>query len=301
MKKLIQFTSIFLLLFLFKSNSFGQYIRPLKNPSSWKKQDIYLQLKNVDSTKQTIIYLINRSEKDCHYYGSNGKFEVFTEAKDSLGKWSKINKRLIDCSYGLGYSLLPVNYFSLKKKDFLKGNLETQVRYSVHLKDSIIYSKPFIAKIPAYSFLDYDYFNIEKLKENLEIENLTDQQKIRYHFRIAVIYARRIKDYEKAISSCNVALQLFPKSEKLHFLLGQIYLLKLNYLRKHTPITEIEKMIIFSLGFNEFEIANEIANAKNKDIKKYLKKYRPHLPSKSKWNLTNELDCIEVDGKIFHQ
>ena len=140
MKKVIQLISIVLLLFLFKSNSFGQNIRSLKNPSSWKKQDIYLQLKNVDSTKQTIIYLINRSGKDYHYYGSNGKFEVFTEAKDSLDRWSKIDQKLIDCSYGLGYSLLPVNYFSLKKKDFLKGNFETEVRYSVHLKDSIIYT-----------------------------------------------------------------------------------------------------------------------------------------------------------------
>ncbi len=298
MKKLIQFSFILILLFLFKNNSFGQYTRALKNPSSWKKQDIYLQLKNVDSTKQTIIYLINRSEKDYHYYGSNGKFEVFTEAKDSLGKWSNIDQRYIDCAYGLGYSLLPINHFSLKKKDFLTGDFETEIRYSVRLKDSIIYSKPFLARIPFYSFLDYNHFNLERLKKNLGNKNLTDQQKISYHFRRAAIYTRKIKDYEKAVSSCKEALQLFPKSEQLHFLLGQIYLLKMSQLKKVSTISKEEQFIILSEGFREFEIAHEFVNVKDDDIKKIIKKYRPHLPVKSNWNLNKELDCIEVDGKI---
>lgn len=300
MKKLNYILFCLSLFFILPNSSFGQKVKKLKDLSSWKKHDIYLQLKHVDSTEQTLVYLINRSEKNQKFYGTNGRFHIYAEAKNQLGEWTNIDHRITACLTGIGYTTLPKDHFSWQRRDYPKGDFETEMRYTVTLKDTIIYSESFTANIPRYSLGTQKEYWVGEYDENLKDINLSQSERINNMLRKASVYSQKFKDHDNAISTTKKCIELYPNSEKAHLLLGKFYLRKLNTCRKE--ISEEEFQITISACFEQLNIANELVDFKNDEIQKEIKKYNKHfkkiLPIKSKWNLKNQLDCIEVDGKI---
>lgn len=286
--------------FILPNSSFGQKIKKLKNLSSWKKHDIYLQLKHNDSTEQTLVYLINRSEKNQKFYGTNGRFHIYAEAKNKFGEWTNIDHRIIASLTGIRYTTLPKDHYSWQRKDFPTGDFKTQARYKVILNDTTIYSKPFNANVPSYSFGTQKEHWIGKYDAKLKNVNLSESNRIFYMFRKASIYANVFKDFDNAINTIKECIQLYPNSEKAHFFLGKLYLRKFSKCRKEN--SEEELQVTLSACFEQLNTANKIADFKNDEIQKEIHHQSKHfnkiLPIKSKWNLNNQLDCIEVDGKI---
>jgi tetratricopeptide (TPR) repeat protein len=300
MKKLTYILSFLFLFFILPNTLFGQRIKKLKALSSWEKNDIYLQLKHLDSIKQTVVYLINRSGKDQEFYGTNGRFHIYPEANNLFGEWINIDHRITDCLTGIKYTALPKDHFSWQRKDYPTGDFKTKIRYTVILKDTIIYSKPFIANIPSYSFGTQKEYLIGHYDTKLKNINLSDSARIFNMLRKASVYTTVFKDFDNAIITTKQCIELYPNSVKAHFLLGKFYLRKLNICRE--GITEEEFQVTISACFEQLTIAHKLADFKNDEIKTAIKKYSKHfkkvLPIESKWNLNNKLDCIEVDGKI---
>ncbi len=300
MKKLNYILFFLSLFFILPNTSFGQRIKKLKNLPSRKKHDIYLQLKNVDSIEQTLVYIINRSGKDQMFYGTNGRFHIYPEAKNQSGEWTNIDHRIIDCRTGIDYTILPNDHFSWQRKDLPIGDFKTQVRYTVVLNDTTIYSKPFQANVPSYSFGTQKEYLIGQYDAKLKDGDLSESDRIFYMLRKASTYSSVFKDFDNAINTTNECIQLYPNSEKAHFFLGKLYLRKFSKCRKES--SEEELQVTLSACFEQLNIANKIAGFKNDEIQKEIQHQSKHfkkiLPLKSTWNSNNKLDCIEVDGKI---
>lgn len=281
--------------------SFGQKIEKLKNLSTWKKRDIYIQTKRIDSAEQHLVYLINRSGKDQEFYGEKeGHFFIYTEALDSSGHWKNIDHRFYDCLTGIKYYPIPKDHYAWKRVNYPNDNFETKIRYYIRLKDSTVYSKPFSAYVPSYSFGTFREYKEGYWDEKINQKDINQSQKIYYMMQKAGSITSFFKDFDEAILIVKQCIELDPNSEKAHFFLGRLYQRKINTCRK--MYSEEALPIVISACLEQLNKANEVANFKNEDIKKEIKKFRKRfqkiIPRKSTFNKDQQFDCIEVDGKI---
>lgn len=292
---------IFTLFLLLPILSFGQKIEKLKNLSTWKKQDIYIQTKRIDSAEQHLVYLINRSGKDQEFYGvKKGRFIIYTQAQDSSGNWTRIDHRLYDPHSYIKYYPLQKDHYAWRKIDYVTGDFKTKARYYIELKDSTVYSKPFSAYVPSYSFGTFREYKEGYWDEKINRKDINQSQKIYYMMQKAGSITSFFKDFDEAILIVKQCIELDPNSEKAHFFLGKLYQRKISTCYK--MYSEEALPIVISACLEQLNKANEVANFKNEDIKKEIKKFRKRfqkiIPRKSTFNKDQQFDCIEVDGKI---
>lgn len=301
MKLIFKIGIVLLFIFLNVSFTFGQRTYPLEESAKNKRQGVYLNVKMVDSLDYLKIFLVNRSEKKYRYYGLHQYLEINTEAKNQDGEWLSIDPVGGLCLTGYGYSSLPSNNYTKIKKDKFSGDFKTEVRFSVSIKDSILFSEPTIVysepiemNIPSGSFkAKYDW-RLNKYEKRITETN-DFRVKSKFAYRKALI-GHKFDDIEFVKKELIRALSFDQKNGNARFSLSNLYMKYWN--DNQNKITINDEAILICASINEMEKINLLEFPdKKRNVMKYIKMGKDYFSKKENWNPEEIQDCKIIDGK----
>lgn len=293
-----------ILLFTFSFNSQGQNFEFGKNKALTTKNkqldgNLYFSHNFNDSIENPTVFLINRTESTIQFYGSSGIMNLVIEAQDEFGNWKNINNHNTECTIGnnLEYFILPKKSFTWKKIDnvFLKGDFNTQIRFLINTKDSLITSKTFQTSINHYLFLDQFERAIRVHQDYISQNQLSKKQENKVRLRIANLFSRNNK-FDKALQIINDLLNQDGNNYKARYCKAKLII---RFLSKDIDkISELEKFALISEYINQLRLIPKW-HEDYKEAKKMIKTYSKYLPTKTEWGQINHSDCMIIDGKYY--
>ncbi len=293
----------------FGQNSVNENIRVkrLKETTKFKNGEISIITKLIDSTGNINIFLVNRATDTLYVFGGyNAEILFDKEIKDTSGAWKTFDKLYYGaywCGTGLQTIRLPKDSYTYEiyNKTKYTGELNTEIRFSFRVKDSlVIYSNPISIKANSDLLLKpsdrIEKYIYKELKENNTL-NYSRREKL--ILKIISIHSRE-RNYKKSIIICEKWLKNNPNSIRLKY---ELAVSIFKYISKHkSELNKVQINILLSKAINELKAIPKSDNPISIKSTKYIDNYSKLLLSKPEWNHLKKEECnTENDTCYFRE
>ncbi|MFD0990696.1 hypothetical protein ACFQ1R_11360 [Mariniflexile jejuense] len=290
----------------FSQNSMNENprVKKLKESTKFENGEISIIAKVIDSTENINIFLINRTTDTLKIFGGyNAEILFNKEIKDIDSIWKPfdaLSELAYWCGTGLQTISLPKDSYTYEiyNKSVYTGELNTEIRFSFRVKDSlVIYSKPISIKAnndlllkPSDRIEKYIY---KELKEN---NTLNYSQKEKLILKISSIHSKE-RNYKKSILICEKWLKNNPNSIRLKY---ELAVSIFKYISQHkSELNKVQINILLSKAINELKTIPKSDNLISIKSTKYIDNYSKLLLSKSEWNQLKKEECTTENDTCY--
>lgn len=290
----------------FSQNSMNENpkVKKLKKSTKFENGEISIIAKVIDSTENINIFLINRTVDTLKVFGGyNAEILFNKEVKDTDSIWKPFD-RLSDLAYwcgtGLKTIILPKDSYTYEiyNKSVYAGELNTEIRFSFRVKDSlVIYSKPISIRANNDLLLKHSE-RIKKYfyKELNESNTLNYSQKEKLILKITSINSRD-KNYKKSILVCQKWLKKNPNSNRIKY---ELAISIFKYISKHkSELNKVQINILLSKAINELKAIPKTDNPISIKSIKYIDNYSKLLLYKSEWDQLKKEECTNENDTCY--
>lgn len=267
----------------------------LDNPDQFEERGIFIQTKQIESTKEVTIFLINKSDRTIQVPSYNGYISIDREVLTKEKEWRNIDSgRDIWCATGYGITeLKPNQYTYVKKKMNCTGELATKIRYGiVNTDNQVILSKAVSTRIQEDYLTGIDSRFLDQINKSSCEDAANSEEIVKLELMIIKYLYHDLKDYMRAVEKCQRVKGLYGDQDELTYELGLIYVSSLNnYSNQDLAI----RQGIVCAAMEEWDKIGKSKVDLKRKTSEIMNYYEEHLPTK-KEILESELNCVEQDN-----
>ena len=276
-------------------------IRFLKKPELFAENQVSIITKKNDSTNDITIYLVNRTKDSLTLFGGyESTIRFDKEILDKDGNWKPFDMLASNaywCGTGLtSLRLYPETYtFEVYKNSDYRGNLESKIRFSYQLSDSVtITSNTINADVDENLLLRPMDRIIESFKSEILVNDTLDyRQKERIVLRLSSLSARK-KNHRKAVALCTYWLKRFPNSNRVK--LEQVINVYRYISFNKRNLTKIQMNTLLSFAIGLASTIPESAGIVHEKAMKYKNRLDQYLFTQPEWKNGVGSECFIENG-----